>query len=182
MAGRSELSDMIDAVAYSTFETVRNGCGVEIRAFRPGDKEAFEAAVGRASALSLYRRFFTIKRGFSERERAFFLNVDFINHVALVALTEEAGRPVIVGGGRYVVVKPGTAEVAFVVIDEYQGQGIGRALLRHLAIVARAAGLREFVADVLTENNAMLKTFKTSGLPMSSTLETEYVHVSLRLG
>ena len=173
---------MLDAAAYSAVETVRNGRSVEIRAFRPGDKEALETAVGRTSALSLYRRFFTIKRDFSERERAFFLNVDFINHVALVALTEEAGRPAIVGGGRYVVVKPGKAEVAFVVIDEYQGQGIGHALLRHLAIVARAAGLKEFIADVLAENKAMLRVFETSGLRMSSTPETEYVQVNLWLG
>jgi len=172
---------MFDAVAYSAVETLRNGRRTDIRAFQPIDKEALESAVGRTSALSLYRRFFTIKRDFSEREREFFLNVDFINHVALVALTEEAGRPAIVGGARYVVVKPGRAEVAFVVIDEYQGRGIGGALLRHLAIVARAAGLHEFVADVLTENSAMLNVFKNSGLPMSTTRETEYVHVTLRL-
>jgi len=32
------------------------------------------------SAESLYRRFFTVKRSFSERERGFFLNVDFVGH------------------------------------------------------------------------------------------------------
>jgi hypothetical protein len=39
----------------------------------------------------------------------FFLNVGFDKHVALVALIEEAGQSVIVGGGRYVVVQPGKA-------------------------------------------------------------------------
>src|SRR5262245_27857775 len=172
---------MLDAVAYSAVDTLRNGRRIEIRAFRPSDKNALEAAVGRASALSLYRRFFAIKREFTEREREFFLNVDFVNHVALVAVTEETGQPAVVAGGRYVVVKPGRAEVAFVVIDEYQGQGIGAALLRHLAIMARAAGLQEFVAEVLAENSPMLNVFKNAGLPMSTTRETEYVHVSLRL-
>ena len=172
---------MLDAVAYSAVETLRNGRRIEIRAFRPSDKEALESAVGRTSALSLYRRFFTIKRDFTEREREFFLNVDFINHVAMVALTQEAGEPAIVGGGRYVVVKPGKAELAFVVIDEYQGQGIGGALLRHLAIVARAAGLHEFVAEVLSENSPMLKVFSNCGLPVSTMPENEYVHVTLRL-
>lgn len=172
---------MLDAIAYSAVETLRNGRCIEIRAFRPTDKEALEAAVGRTSTLSLYRRFFTIKRDFTKREREFFLNVDFVNHVALVAVTDETGRPAIIGGGRYVVVKPGSAEVAFVVIDEYQGQGIGAALLRHLTNVARAAGLQEFVAEVLAENSPMLDVFKNSGLPMSTTSESEYVHVTLRL-
>ena len=45
------------------------------------------------------------------------MNVDFINHVALLALSEDGGQSVIVGGGRYVVVQPGKAEVAFMVVD-----------------------------------------------------------------
>ena len=172
---------MLDAVAYSAVETLRNGRRIEIRAFRSSDKAALESAVGRASGLTLYRRFFTIKRDFTEREREFFLNVDFIDHVALVVLTEELGQPALVGAGRYVVVKPGKAELAFVVIDEYQGQGIGGALLRHLTILARTAGLHEFIADVLAENGPMLKVFKNCGLPMSTMRETEYVQVTLRL-
>jgi hypothetical protein len=48
--------------------------------------------------------------------------------------------------------------------------------------MARAAGLQEFIADVLTENSAMLGVIETSGLPMSATSETEYVQVNLRLG
>ena len=56
---------------------------------------------------------------------AFFLNIDFESHVALVAQIDEDGRPAIAGGGRYIVVRPGQAEIAFVVVDAYQGQGIG---------------------------------------------------------
>ena len=36
-------------------------------------------------------------------------------------MAEEDGKPVIAGGGRYVVIKPGQAEVAFAVIDQFQG-------------------------------------------------------------
>jgi GNAT superfamily N-acetyltransferase len=102
-------------------------------------------------------------------------------HVALVALIEEAGQKTIVGGGRYVVVQPGKAEVAFVVIDQYHGQGIGSLLLQHLATIARAAGLHELIAEVLPENKAMLKLFERSGLPMTTTRETDVVHVNLQL-
>jgi RimJ/RimL family protein N-acetyltransferase len=171
-----------DAAAYAAVESLRNGRRVEIRAFRPDDEEALEAAVARTSALSLYRRFFTIKRDFTERERAFFLNVDFVNHVALVAVVEEAGESAIVGASRYIVVRPGKAEVAFMVIDQYQRQGICAALMRHLIVVARAAGLQELIADVLAENGAMLKVFERCGLPMRTTREPETVQVTLQLG
>lgn len=172
---------MLDAANYSAVETLRDARRLEIRAFKPDDRADFLLAADRIGPLSLYRRFFTVKRGFTERERTFFLNVDFDKHVALVALMEEAGRKVIVGGGRYVVVQPGKAEVAFVVIDQYQGQGIGSILMRHLAAIARAAGLRELIAEVLPENMPMLKVFEKSGLPMTTTRESEVVHVTLQL-
>jgi GNAT superfamily N-acetyltransferase len=172
---------MLDAANYSAVETLRDGRQVEIRAFRSGDRDDLLAAVGRTSAQSLYRRFFTVKRSFSEREREFFLNVDFIDHVALMAWVDESARRVIAGGGRYVVVEPGKAEVAFVVVDQYQGQGIGAALMRHLAAIARSAGLQELIAEVLPENVPMLKVFEKSGLPMTTIDEHEVVQVTLRL-
>ena len=172
---------MLKVEKYSAIETLRGGRRVEIRALRPDDRADLIAAVGRASAQSLYRRFFGLKRSFSEQEAAFFVNVDFVNHVALVALIDEGGRSEIVGGGRYVVVQPGQAEVAFAVIDEYQGRGIGRALMRHLATIARAAGLQTLIAEVLPENIPMLQLFKTSGLRVSTKREAQVAHVTLRL-
>ena len=94
---------------------------------------------------------------------------------------EEDGKPVIAGGGRYIVVNPGQAEVAFAVVDQYQGQGIGTTLMRHLVAIARGAGLRELVADVLPDNRQMLKVFEKSGLPMSTKREPGSLHVTLRL-
>jgi RimJ/RimL family protein N-acetyltransferase len=109
------------------------------------------------------------------------LNVDFVNHVALVAVLEDDGQQQIVGGGRYIVSQAGTAELAFVVVDQNQGQGIGAALLRHLAILARRAGLELLTAEVLAENTGMLKVFDRSGLRLSKTRDADVVHVALHL-
>src|SRR5262249_7531784 len=177
---KEELLTM-EATKYSAIEYTRDGRRIEIRALNPEDRADLLAAVGRTSAQSLYRRFFGAKREFSEKEVEFFLNVDFTNHVALIAIVEERGRSKIAAGGRYVVQRPGTAEVAFVVIDKYQGQGIGAALLRHLAILARAAGLKEFTAEVLPENVPMLKVFEKSGLRSSTKREQVVLHVVLQL-
>ena len=172
---------MVEAAKYSAVEELRNGRRVEIRALRPDDRADLLAAVGRTGAESLFRRFFAAKRRFSEKEIAFFLNVDFTNHVALVAVLEEGEQPVIVGGGRYIVVQPRKAEVAFAVVDQYQGQGIGATLMNHLATIARSSGLRELVAQVLPDNTAMLKVFENSGFGLSTKRESEVVHVALRL-
>ena len=160
---------------------MHDGRRVEIRALRPNDRTELLAAIGRTSTQSLFRRFFAAKRGFTDQEIEFFLHADFINHVALVAVMEEDGRPAIVGGGRYIVLQPGKAEVAFAVIDRYQGQGIGTALMRQLAEIARAAGLRELIAEMLPENIPMLKVFEKSGLRLSTKREAQVVHVELEL-
>ncbi len=122
-----------------------------------------------------------MRHEFTEREIASYLNIDFINHVALVAVIDEGERPTIVGGGRYVAVEPGTAEVAFTIVDEYQGQGIGAAPLRHLAAIARSAGLQKLIAEVLAVNAPMLKVFERSGFDYSTKRDSGVVHVALRL-
>jgi GNAT superfamily N-acetyltransferase len=171
----------LEAAEYEAVEALRDGRRFKIRTLRPGDRFGLLAAVGQSSAQSLYRRFFSPKRGFTEQEIAYFVNVDFVNHVALVAVLDEGGRSVIVGGGRYIVVQPEKAEVAFVVVDDYQGQGIGAALMRHLTTIARDAGLKELMAEVLADNISMLKVFEKSGLLLSTTREAGVVHVALQL-
>ena len=170
-----------DAANYSAIDRMRDGRPLEIRALKPTDEADMLAAVERIGTQSLYRRFMGAKRGFSDKERAFFLNVDFINHVALVAVVNEGDRAAIVAGGRYIVEKPEMAEIAFAVVDDYQGQGIGAVLLRHLATLARQAGLKEFTAEVLPDNTPMLKVFERSGLKFSSKRSADGVHAVLQL-
>jgi len=101
--------------------------------------------------------------------------------VALVAVADESGGPAIAGGGRYVVLEPGKAEVAFFVVDQYQGEGLGTVLMRHLIVIARMAGIKELTADVLPDNAAMLKVFERCGLPLCTTRGAQVVHVTLRM-
>jgi RimJ/RimL family protein N-acetyltransferase len=171
----------LDARNYSAIETLRDGRRLEIRALRPEDRDGLIAAIGRTSEQSLYRRYFAFKRDFTEQEIAYYVNIDHVNHVALVAQLEETGRPLIAGGGRYVVSKPGQAELAFAVDDNHQAQGIGSLLMRHLAVIARSAGLREFVAEILPNNIAMLKVFEKCGLKITTRHESGVVHVVLWL-
>jgi RimJ/RimL family protein N-acetyltransferase len=166
---------------YSAIEKLRDGRTLEIRALHPADRDGLAAAVSRMSDESIYRRFFTPKRHFTDREIEFYTNVDFVNHVALVAVLREDGQPCIVGGARYVVTQPGTAEVAFVVDDPHQGLGIGARLMQHLAAIARRSGLDHLVAEVLAGNAAMLKVFQKSGLRASTQRERDVVHVTLDL-
>ncbi len=93
----------------------------------------------------------------------FFTNVDHDRREALVAMMDDR----IIAVGRYDVVPSDEgvgpeAEVAFVVVDAFQGRGIARDLLGRLAESARARGITGFVAETLTENMAMQSVFRNS--------------------
>jgi len=171
----------VNAADYSAVESLRDARRVEIRALKPADRAGLAASVRRTSEETRYRRFFAPKRSFSEKEIEFYLNVDFVSHVALVAVLEEGGRPMIAGGGRYIVSAPGHAEVAFAVDDPHQGLGIATCLMRHLVVIACDAEITELVAEVLSDNAPMLKVFERSGLPMAVRREGGVMHVSLDL-
>lgn len=171
----------MNAATYTATEHLRNGASLQIRALLPSDRQEMLASVERASKETLYRRFFAPKRYFSQREIEFFLNVDFKSHVALAAVLSEGGREIIAGGARYIVSRPGCAEIAFAIDDPHQKLGIATLLIRHLIEIARAAALEEFVAEVLSENTPMLKVFERCGLPMTTRRERGVIHVTLAL-
>jgi RimJ/RimL family protein N-acetyltransferase len=173
---------MRDSASFSVREPLRNGEEIEVRALRPGDRNALRRAIARASDQSLYRRFFGIKREFSDAEVSTFVDVDFKNTVALVAVSHKSAREIIMGGARYILLRPGAAEIALTVLDEFQRQGIGGIMLRHLVALARAAGLSTLIAEVLADNTAMLRVFERSGLQQQRRRDGGVIHVTLDLG
>lgn len=157
-----------------------------IRAVHSDDKPILKEAMYHLSPQSLYFRFLTAKKELTNKELAYFTEVDFLHHVALMASINENGKSSPAGVGRYVMDngEPSTkrAEVAFAVGEEYQGLGIATLLLKHLTAIARDAGLEAFTALVLCENKKMLQVFHNCGLPMETKMNTAGVFdVVLRL-
>ncbi len=153
----------------------REGVTVHLRPIRPDDASRLTEFHEHLSARSVYLRYFTVHTKLSEKELDRFTHVDYVDRLALIA--EVDGRLVAVG--RYERI-PGTreAEVAFIVADDFQRQGIGTHLLDHLATAALANGITEFSAQTLAENRSMMDVFINSGFPVSST--TKYGTVSVR--
>jgi succinyl-CoA synthetase alpha subunit/RimJ/RimL family protein N-acetyltransferase len=84
--------------------------------------------------------------------------------------------------GTYVRLRdPRRAEVAFAVADELHGRGIGTRLLERLAAHASAAGIEEFVAEVLPGNAAMLRVFDDAGFETARAVQGGVVEVVLHL-
>ena len=79
------------------------------------------------------------------------------------------------------MVQPGQAEMAFTVIDAYQGKGIASVLMRHLIAMAREGGLKELIAEVLPENAPMLKLFGRFGFRTVASADLQVKHLALQL-
>ncbi|MCB9727361.1 MAG: N-acetyltransferase [Deltaproteobacteria bacterium] len=136
------------------------GCGrVRLRLIRPRDKRLLVRALAKLSPESQYRRFLSPKARLSERELRYLTELDGVRHLAIGAVRVDArGREREgLGVARYVVLPGETevAEAAVTVIDEAQGKGLGRMLLRRLTDAARAHGVTHFRASVLATNLPM---------------------------
>jgi GNAT superfamily N-acetyltransferase len=147
--------------------TLRDGTAVLLRPIEPGDKEELQAGFERLSRESRYRRFFTAMSRLSDRQLAYFTEIDYVDHFAWVALAvdrrpaSEAG----LGVARYIRLHddPDAADIAVAVVDEFQGQGLGSALLEALVDVARDNGIHRFVGHVLADNAPMIGLLHKAG-------------------
>jgi GNAT superfamily N-acetyltransferase len=135
-----------------------DGTRVRFRKVRPDDKDRLQRGLAQLSPESRYLRFFRPLDHFTAGQLRYLTEVDFHDHYAWVAtLPGLPGEPGI-GIARWIRLKeqPSEAEAAVTVVDEYQGRGIGTALLWLLARSATGQGIEAFRVAVLGENRAIL--------------------------
>ena len=130
-----------------------DGTRVVVREIRASDRALLAAGFGRLSDASRRRRFLVAKPRLSSAELRYLTEVDGEHHLAFVAVLADEPRT-LVGDGRYVRLPgdPAAAEVAVVVGDCLQGQGLGTRLGLLLADHARASGIQRLSATLLSEN------------------------------
>ena len=167
---------MLDAANYYAVEKLRDGRNYIIRAQRRDD-DIIDALHLRAGLRTFYLRFLTRKHRLNNFEATFYRNVDFVRQVALLA--DLHGE--IIGGARYYIWSPGHADIAFIVGDAYQNKGIASAMLHHLALIARDAGISDLHAHTLPDNRRALRVLDKIGFPCTVARKRNMMHVVLRL-
>ena len=176
---------MTDAHHYAVHEALRDGTPMTIRAARPDDRERIARAFSGLDRESVYTRFFSYKDELGPADFARLDAMDFVRHAMLVATIGPPADETVIAGGSYSthVAADGRrcAELAFLVEEDYRGNGLAGRILEHLASIAREQGIAQLEADVLAENKAMLVVFERSGLPMRKSRDGGVLHVTLDL-
>jgi protein lysine acetyltransferase len=133
---------------------LRDGTELYLRPVLPGDNERSTNGPVQFSSDTLYRRFQSTRMP-TKSLLTYLFEVDYVDHFVWV-MTDGADGPV-VADARFVrdEADPTMAEVAFLVVDAYQGRGIGTFLMGALAVAAGYDGVQRFSARVLAENFPM---------------------------
>jgi acetyltransferase len=145
--------------------TLEDGRMVTIRAVRPDDEALTQAFVRALSDESRYHRFLVGLRELPPKLLTRMTAVDYVSHLALVAEAQVYGRQVQVGEARFVVDpdRPGSAEFAIAVADDWRHSGIGSRLLRSLERASREGGITMLTGDVLAVNARALEFMRERG-------------------
>lgn len=146
-----------------------DGRVITVRAIRPEDAGMEQAFVRGLSDESRYFRFANALHELSDPMLVRFTQIDYDRELALVAVVQEDEGPRQIAVARYVIDADGlTCEFALAVADDWQGRGIGRRLLGHLADTAHARGLETMAGQVLNQNSRMLALMTTMGFTIGS--------------
>lgn len=162
--------------------TLNDGTEIMVRPIRPDDEPLIKDMFYSFSEKTVYLRYHNTLKSMPHNKLQVFCNVDYETEVALIGVTGVTGSEEVIGVGRYMTdAAKRSAEMAFVVRDDYQRKGLGSFLFRRLVEIAQAQGIRKFHAEVLAENSGMLKIFHRSGLKVETTTEEGVVGVDMQI-
>jgi RimJ/RimL family protein N-acetyltransferase len=134
---------------------LRDGARLRSRPIRPDDEPRLTSLYDRLSRFTAYQRFFAAMNRLPPDWAHFLANVDYRRRLALVV--ENPSDDELIAVARYESTdRRDTAEIAFVVVDEWQNRGLGAMLISNLLSAAEARGVRRFIAYVLADNTRMV--------------------------
>lgn len=163
----SATADWIPAMfARAGNESIRLGDGrrVTVRPVAAADRDEIQAFVRNLDPETRRRRYFTPIRELSEPMLESVVHPDPERERVYVAIAEGDANPGLVAVAQYARAEHAEdCEIALVLADDVQGQGLGTRLMARLLDAAKAGGFRRAVGDVLRDNRAMISLARRAG-------------------
>ena len=144
---------------------LRDGTPVVVRPIGPEDKERLQRGLRELSGRSRYHRFLASVKELSAEQLRYLTEIDYVDHMAWIALDPAVPAEPGVGVGRYIRLAQArhVAEAALTVAEGYQGRGAGALLLDLLSRCAVVEGINTFRAHILQSNVASLRLVRDLG-------------------
>ncbi len=150
--------------ALETYRTTNKEFEILLRPVKISDEPLLKDFFYSLSDDSMYRRFISTRMDMPHNRLQQFVAIDYTKEMIILALAGQEGTEMILGMAQYLIdTAANTAEVAFVVRDEYQNRGIGTELLSFITYIAKKNGLHGFTAALLMNNKHMLHLFEKAG-------------------
>ena len=182
---RPEMADVegrffVGPKEVKTTMLLDNGTLVSFRAMQPTDEKETRDLFYSLSQETIYYRYMSHMKRIPRKQLQNFVYVDHRTEVAIVGTVPEAhGEDIIAIGRYYLDQKTNRAEVAFVVRDDWQMQGIGGFIMKHLGTIAKRNGISGFTAEVMRDNKPMQAVINHSGFKVRSSLNEGVFHFEM---
>ena len=164
------------------YDTLYDGTQIFFRPVKPTDESALSEMLYSLSERSVRTRYMAHTMTFPHKDVQQLTNVDYQQNLAIVGIVPRVSGEKIVAIAQYFL-EPDkqTAEVAFIVQDEWQQKGMGTFLLDYLTQIARQRGIKRFYAKVLPRNKPMLTIFYNSGFDVNTEFDGDVYNITYDL-
>lgn len=166
------------------FKREFNWRGTDLRVgfLLPEARVKISAGIAHMSRETIRHRFFGIKNGFTERELKHLTEIDGYHHFALgVEEVHNPERGIAVMRMVRDDLSPKEAEVALLLIDDYQRVGLGTLLMHFCLIAAAERGIETLRFTYLPDNTGIVKLIKRFGNPKADILASDYVQMKITI-
>jgi acyl-CoA hydrolase/RimJ/RimL family protein N-acetyltransferase len=175
-----------DQVTYpeelERYDTLRDGTEIFFRPIKPTDEPALSEMMYSLSEKSVQTRYMARTMSFPHRDIQRITNIDYQQDIAIVGVVPRVSGEEIVAIAQYFLdPKTQSAEVAFLVQDEWQRKGMGTFLLEYITKIAKQRGVKRFFAKVLPINKPMLAVFYNSGYKVNTEFDGEVYNITYDL-
>jgi acyl-CoA hydrolase/RimJ/RimL family protein N-acetyltransferase len=165
-----------------TVQILNDGTELVFRPVKPTDEAALSEMLYSLSPTSLRTRYMTHTMTFPHKDVQQLANIDYINNLAIVGTVPGVSGEEIVAIAQYFLdPKTKSAEIAFIVQDEWQQKGMGTLLLQYLCRIAKQRGIKSIYAKVLPTNKAMLAVFYNSGYKINTEFDGDVYNIEFSL-
>ncbi len=150
--------------ALETWKSTRTGLRILLRPVKISDEPLLKDFFYSLSDKSMYMRFASARKDMHHARLQEFVAVDFSRDMVILAISRRDDQDLVIGVAQYNInEKDHTAELALVVRDNYQNQGVGTELDSYMTYLAKRSGILGFTAEVLEDNLPALNLVKKMG-------------------